>query len=128
MARLLETALLVGLVVAAWPFEAHAEVTFLGPTPYFSVADSPFEMSALGTTYFLEDFEDGDFDLPPGVRTYDDDVRAPRPTTDSVDGDDGVIDGSGTQGHSLRPPFVALQPTNPPRWCGRCLGTFWEAD
>ena len=116
MACLLERALLVGLVVAAWPFEARAEVKFLGPTPYLSVADSPFDMSGLGTTFFFEDFEDGSFDLPLGATSVSFDVRPPSPTTDSVDADDGVIDGSGTKGHSLRPLTVIVEPTGTPRW------------
>ncbi len=117
MLRLLGRVLLVGFVIAAWPLEARAEVTFLGPTPYLSVADSPFDMSGLGTSFFFEDFEDGSFDLPLGATTSSGyAVLSPDPITDSVDADDGVIDGSGNSGHSLRPPVITLNPTNPPTW------------
>jgi hypothetical protein len=90
MSCLLERVLLVSLIIAVCPLVARAEVTFLGPTPYLSVADNPFDMSGLGTTFFLEDFEDGSFDLPPGATTSDPEVVPPSPTTDSVDADDGV--------------------------------------
>jgi hypothetical protein len=116
MSCLLERLLPVSLLVAVWPLVARAEVTFLGPTPYLSVADSPFDMSGLGTTFFFEDFEDGSFDLPPGAATSEYEVLPPSPTTDSVDADDGVIDGYGTDGHSLRPLFVIVYPTGTPRW------------
>ena len=42
------------------------EVTFLGPSPYLSRADSPFDLSVLGTEFFLEDFET-DSDWPVGL-------------------------------------------------------------
>lgn len=117
MLRLFERVLLVSVVIAVWPLMARAEVTFLGPTPYLSVADSPFDMSGLGTTFFFEDFEDGRFDLPPGVASdFDYQVIPPGPTTDSVDADDGVIDGSGTDGQSLHPITFIVAPTNPPQW------------
>ena len=124
MTRLSRHILLVSLVVAVWPLAARGEVTFLGPTPYLRVADSPFDMSGLGTTFFFEDFEDGSFDLPTGVVASAHVVRPPSPTTDSVDADDGVIDGSGTAGHSLRPPLVAVQPTGTPRWFQRSVTSF----
>lgn len=94
--------------------------TFFGPTPYLSQADSPFNLSGLGSTFFLEDFEDGLINTP-GLNLFDGDggltdaiVLPPGAFTDSVDGDDGVIDGSGRAGHSLldaggiigRPVFV----------------------
>ena len=117
MSSLLERVLLVCLVIAVWRLVARAEVTFLGPTPYQSVADSPFEMSALGTTFFFEDFEDGSFDLPPGVTSdFDYDVIPSSPTTDSVDADHGVIDGYGTGGYSLHPRTYIGVPTNPLQW------------
>ena len=43
---------------------ASAETIFFGPTPYLSAADSPFDLSGLGTTFFLEDFEDGELNTP----------------------------------------------------------------
>lgn len=79
----------------------HAASTFLGPSPYLSFADSPF--SGLSFDYFhLEDFEDNLLNTP-GVS-----VNSGRPAgfdiygqfIDSVDGDDGVIDGVGFNAHS----------------------------
>jgi hypothetical protein len=92
------------------------EVTFLPPTPYLSVADSPFDLSGIGTTFFLEDFEDGVFDLPPGVTPYAGIINPPGPFTDSVDADDGALDGSGTAGHTLTPILMTITPTGPPTW------------
>lgn len=71
--------------------------TFFGPTPYLSLADSPF----LGSPNFtLEDFEDGLFNTP-GVTVDVGDPVGPGSITDSVDGDDGLIDGFGTNGWSF---------------------------
>lgn len=87
---------------------------FFGPTPYLSAADSPFDLSGLGSTFWLEDFEDGAFNTP-GVRQLRDldhppAVRLPSNLTDSVDADDGQIDGFGTGGHSLFPTLSATLP------------------
>lgn len=76
---------------------AHAAILY-GPSPYLSAGDSPFASLSF-SSFYLEDFEDGSlntlgasassgFALPPGVQT------------DSVDADDGVIDGFGTAGRS----------------------------
>jgi hypothetical protein len=70
--------------------------TFVGPTPYLSAADNPFTAGSLGLC--IDTFEDGTLD-PEGV-TGNGSFVAPGGITDSVDGDDGVIDGSGTGGHS----------------------------
>jgi hypothetical protein len=71
--------------------------TIIGPLPYLSAADSPF----FGLTgWVLEDFEDGSFNTV-GVSASAGSVIGPGSTTDSVDGDDGVIDGWGTAGHSF---------------------------
>lgn len=67
-----------------------------GPTPYLSAADSPF----LGSDGFqLENFEDGLFNLL-GTTSSSAQVLGPGGIIDSVDGDDGSIDGSGTAGRS----------------------------
>jgi hypothetical protein len=77
---------------------AASAASFLGPTPYLSSADSP--LSAAGASYFyLENFEGGALSTP-GVTTNAGSVANPGPYTDSVDGDDGAIDGSGARGHS----------------------------
>ena len=81
--------------------------TFLGPTPYLSQADSPFAASITAGTTFLETFESGALTTP-GVTPSTGTVVPPGGITDSVDGDDGAIDGSGTAGHSF---FSADGPT-----------------
>ncbi len=81
--------------------------TFLGPTPYLSFAgDSPFAGSTF--QYFhLEDFEDALLNTPGVSLTCSDvafcsAVSLIDPTGhDSVDEDDGVIDGSGLNGDDL---------------------------
>jgi hypothetical protein len=105
--RVARNALLVVIV----PFlgeTCHAEFTFLPPTPYLSVADSPFPVSS-NPSFHLEDFEDdpgcvpgpgsfcggGKFDAP-GVRM----IHGSTASGASVDADDGVIDGSGADGAS----------------------------
>jgi hypothetical protein len=76
-------------------------VTFYGPSAYLSASDSPFTGAGLGY-FYLENFEDGLLNTP-GVT-----VSAGIPTkptytadyTDSVDADDGLIDGHGNGGNS----------------------------
>jgi hypothetical protein len=81
------------LIVAA---DAGAQATYLGPTAYTSRADSPFETATFG--FCVEDFENGKFDVPGA--TGNGTAIGPGGLTDSVDGDDGTIDGSGTGGRS----------------------------
>lgn len=87
-------ALLVTLLTT--PTSAAAQAAYLGPTPYLSKADSPFDTTAFG--FCVEDFENSKFDVPGA--TANGTPIAPGGITDSVDGDDGAIDGSGTAGHS----------------------------
>ena len=80
---------------------ARADVTAFGPTPYLSFADSPF--SSTNFTYFhLETFEDHLLNTP-GVRAGSGGVTSvvfgPN-VHDSVDADDGLVDGSGLNGDS----------------------------
>jgi PEP-CTERM motif len=78
----------------------------IGPTPYLSFADSPFSGGSF-SWFFLEDFEDGLFNTP-GVSASPSTVAiAVGGFTDSVDGDDGFIDGSGSNGHSLWSNFAS---------------------
>lgn len=70
----------------------------LAVNPYSSLLDSPLNTNE---SFFIEDFEDGTFDLD-GV-TLSDGVLTSTifpGAIDSVDGDDGVVDGSGSQGDS----------------------------
>lgn len=87
--RIRYLAALGALALAASGPPANAEITFIGPFPYRSAADSPFDLSGLGSTFFLEDFEDFDFDETPGIFGRDFGVSI----GPSVDGDDGVVDG-----------------------------------
>lgn len=96
--------LLVGSLVMALAglvTPAHAAVTSLGPTPYLSAADSPF--AGVGFDYFhRETFEDHLLNTP-GVAASAGGVTSVvfGPSIhDSVDADDGVIDGSGLKGDS----------------------------
>ncbi len=93
--------------------KVNATITCLGPTPYLSRDDSPFDLSGLGSTFFLDDLEDGTLNLP-GFGYTNMEVRGPGSLTDSVDADDGSIDGQGNGGHSLRAIAFATLPTGPP--------------
>ena len=76
---------------------AGSGATFVGPSPYLRSADSPFVPTG---TFHLEDFEDNALSTP-GVTPSSGSVAAPNAITDSVDADDGAIDGSGNGGHSF---------------------------
>lgn len=84
------------LILAASPSLCSAQ-TFLGPVHYTSPADSPFDV--LSPSFVLETFEGGTFSIP-GVTGDGIGVIGPGFNTDSVDIDDGVIDGNGTNGRS----------------------------
>lgn len=91
---------LLALVTFAWPALPAIGQTWYGPSSYLEKSDSPVDLSGLGDTFFLEDMEDGKFNTP-GIKSYNGTVVGPGGNTDSVDEDDGNIDGSGTKGHSL---------------------------
>jgi len=108
--------------------DCRAGIVFLAPTPYLSAADSPFPVDGSNPDFFLEDFEDGELNTP-GIRdeyaalnqTL---VLGPGPVTDSVDADDGIIDGYGTNGHSLASTFFVVFPTTPPAYHRRFRFSF----
>ena len=94
--------LLIGLgaLVASLPLATGAAaVTFLGPTgPYLQLSDSPFASGSFA--YFhVETLEDNALDTP-GLGVSGAGILVPSAFTDSVDGDDGVFDGLGRDGHS----------------------------
>lgn len=91
-ATLLATAVLMATVAKAEP------PSYLGPAPYREASDSPFPLDEFG--FCLETFENGVLDVP-GVVSATSVVIGPGGLTDSVDGDDGTLDGSGQQGHSF---------------------------
>jgi hypothetical protein len=94
-----------------------SSAAFWGPEPtdrpYLRREDSPFADSIGSDGFYFENFEDGDhslntpgvaISLNPGTWCY-----TPSPTcypdlADSVDFDDGTIDGSGSTGHDLWAP------------------------
>jgi hypothetical protein len=77
---------------------AVAGPTFYGPTPYLQESDSPFTGTAF--TYFhRETFESGALSTP-GVTASAGFATAPSTFSDSVDADDGAIDGFGTAGRA----------------------------
>ena len=94
--KFLQAILLGGLILALAAVDAQA-ATYFGPTPYLSALDIPTGLYAAGPTA-LETFEDGSLDF--GISATSGGVGGPGAFTDSVDGDDGVIDGFGTQGKS----------------------------
>lgn len=92
----------LGLTAAALatPGRAAAAPVFYGPSPYLSAADSPFAGLGLAP-FYLETFEDGLLNVPGVEASPNWLVLGPGVSTDSVDGDDGTIDGFGTAGHSF---------------------------
>lgn len=81
-----------------------ASAALLGPSPYLSATDSPFATTSF-SYYYLETFEDDALNVP-GASVNSGFVLNPAALTDSVDADDGVIDGDGRGGHS----WYATQP------------------
>ena len=88
--------LIIALTFAGTTVEAG--VTVLGPSAYVQFSDSPFDNQTL-SWFYLEDFEDGSLNTL-GVTASAGAVITPSPATDSVDADDGIIDGFGADGHS----------------------------
>lgn len=90
-------------LLAAWPATAQ---TFFGPAPYLSVADVPSGFYAAGGPDVLEDFEDCSLDFGitasagTAISNPSGSCATTSPYVDSVDADDGVIDGSGSAGNS----------------------------
>ena len=69
---------------------------YLPGAAYRCESDSPFDLSGLGTSFWLEDFEDGQLNTP-GVTASVGNVYTGG-LADSVDCDDGVADGNGSAG------------------------------
>ena len=91
------------LAVMALAMTGTASTAFGGiiapDAPYKSFGDSPFVANEASGNHWLEDFESGVFDSL-GVTSSGGNVKAPSSKTDSVDFDDGVLDGLGRNGHS----------------------------
>jgi len=95
----------VGIASIAAASAAHAQATFVGPVPYLSSADIPAGFYAGGAPAALETFEDCSLSF--GITASGGRALGPGGLcgngfglVDSVDADDGVIDGSGTVGTS----------------------------
>ncbi len=82
----------------AGPVMAGAEFIF-DDMPYVSSGNSPFDLFGPDSDFFLETFEDGLLNTP-GLMGFGGEIRFPSNFTDSVDADDGVIDGFGLDGHN----------------------------
>lgn len=90
--------ILVGAI--AGPGMAGDNGTFIfDDDPYISSGDSPFDLFGPDSDFFLENFEDGLLNAP-GLTGFGGEVRFPSAWTDSVDADDGIIDGFGLDGHN----------------------------
>ena len=74
------------------------DAVLLDPTPYLSFADSPFNAQTFDY-FYLKNFEDGVLNTL-GV-TINQGFLSNSFAADSVDADDGIIDGSGLNGKSL---------------------------
>ncbi|MBI2529351.1 MAG: hypothetical protein HYV93_25605 [Candidatus Rokubacteria bacterium] len=103
-------AIVIALGVGLLPVGPAGAVTLFGPSPYLCFdtatapagcggADSPFKSLSF-SSFFLETFEDGLLNTP-GVSASSGAPFPPTGITDSVDADDGTIDGSGTGGRSF---------------------------
>lgn len=88
-----------GAAFIALGIAGTAKAALLGPTSYLSFGDSPFADGSF-VDFHLEDFEDGLLNTP-GVTASAGSPLPPTGVTDSVDEDDGTIDGSGTGGNSF---------------------------
>ena len=86
------------------PIIDNVDPTFFGPSPYLSIADTPtgFLSNCADCLVELEDFEDDsihvDLSVSPGEIILPGFGTGTPRLTDSVDADDGVIDGSGQTG------------------------------
>lgn len=97
-----ESACCAALIVMAFTGTAFAgeggEFIF-DDSSYLDESDSPFDLFGPGNEFFLEDFEDGLLNAP-GLSAFGGEIRLPGPYTDSVDTDDGSMNGSGIGGHN----------------------------
>ena len=90
-------------ILAVLVLAAPSTAQLLGPTPYVHPFDSPFSPATFAGYFHREDLENNHLDTP-GLHaqsTMASSVAPPGPFTDSVDSDDGAVDGSGLGGHSF---------------------------
>ncbi|MEN1680535.1 MAG: dockerin type I domain-containing protein [Planctomycetota bacterium] len=92
----------------AWVAKADG---YLGPLPYlaFDDAEAGVGVSPFSTVefdyFYLEDFEDAALNVPGVTLEEPAKIGFPGWYRDSVDADDGVLDGSGQGGHSITSDF-----------------------
>ncbi|MGC3960107.1 MAG: hypothetical protein QM813_19920 [Verrucomicrobiota bacterium] len=77
-----------------------SEAVFYGPSPYLSFSNSPFK-ALVFDSFYLETFEAGLGNLPGVTLNEGWRINNPASWADSVDADDGNVDGVGTAGHAL---------------------------
>lgn len=92
-------AALIVMSLAGNTFAGNAGDFIFTDTPYLDTSSSPFDLFDPGNEFFLEDFEDGLLNTL-GLTGIGGEVRLPSAFTDSVDTDDGVLDGFGIDGHN----------------------------
>jgi hypothetical protein len=94
-------------VLIAAPLLATAQITYFGPTPYLQQSDTPAGFATGVMT--VETMEDGVLDARIAASTGQ--IIGGGGLTDSVDIDDGVLDGNGTNGKSFFSgvPDISLQ-------------------
>lgn len=88
------TLFLVSLLVLLCATAQAQPVTLFGPSIYYGAADSPFPSPDNFSYFYLENFEDESFDVP-GVTASTGYMSGHCQICDSVDEDDGAIDGNG---------------------------------
>ena len=88
-----------GLAVAGLTCGSGAAAQPLGPTPYLCAGDSPFNGVSFAW-FYRDNFESGHVSVP-GVTASAGAVAGPAGNVDSVDCDDGVINGTATTAHSF---------------------------
>jgi hypothetical protein len=100
---------LLGTGIAGLLLASPASAQIIGPTPYLAFdntlpgagsAISPFSSLVFSDYFHLETFQDGLLNTP-GVSASAGSVFGPTSLADSVDADDGVIDGFGNLGRSF---------------------------
>lgn len=98
----------LGVLATSVVLSGVAEAAYIDPLPYLQMSDSPFlapsgpfALSNLGAGFWVEDFEDGLLNTPGVSAAVNPTVngifgpRGPVSISDSVDADDGVLDGHG---------------------------------
>jgi len=103
--------LVIAIMLASNTFAGEIVTFIFIDESYLSSEDSPFDLDIPGSDFLLEDFEDGLLNTE-GLIGFGGEVRNPSNFTDSVDKDDGIIDGFGLDGHSY---WAFADPINGPR-------------